>query len=277
MSVMPKLRDTHLILIWEFGAEGRVKKQHRCWMNILYKFWIFNVQDGDLCCAVLFSHVLILCDPMGCSLPGSSVHGNFPDEKFQEWVAMSSFGGGGGSSQSRDGSQVSCIGRGFFILWATREAREYWSGWLSLLQGILLTQKSNWGLLRCRWTLYQLSYLAQMVKNTPAIQETWVQSLGWEDILQEGMATYSKFLPGESPWTEKPISLQSMGSQRVRHDWVTKHTWWFTVTKIIQLFCIFKICWEVRSQVFSTHKNTLNVSWWIFWFLDCSSHFIMDT
>ena len=65
-------------------------------MNILYKFWIFNVQDGDLCCAVLFSHVLILCDHMGCSLPGSSVHGNFPDEKFQEWVAMSSFGGGAG-------------------------------------------------------------------------------------------------------------------------------------------------------------------------------------
>ena len=46
--------------------------------------------------------------------------------------------------------------------------------------------------------------------------ETWVQSLGWEDSLEEGMATTSVFLPGESPWTEEPGGLQSMESQRVR-------------------------------------------------------------
>ena len=236
----------------------------------MYRMVIYAV----LCCSVM-SWFFVTLWAVAFQAPLSM--GIFQMRNSRSGLPCPPLGGGGGSSQSRDGSQVSCIARGFFILWATREAREYWSGWLSLLQGILLTQKSNWGLLRCRWTLYQLSYLAQMVKNTPAIQETWVQSLGWEDTLQEGMATYSKFLPGESPWAEKPISLQFMGSQRVRHDWVTKHTWWFTVTKIIQLFCIFKICWEVRSQVFSTHKNTLNVSWWIFWFLDCSSHFIMDT
>ena len=50
------------------------------------------------------------------------------------------------------------------------------------------------------------------------MQETWVQSLGQEDPLEEGMATTPVFLPGESPWTEEPGKLQSMGLQRVGHD-----------------------------------------------------------
>ena len=50
---------------------------------------------------------------------------------------------------------------------------------------------------------------------------TWVCSLGWEDLLEEGMATTPVFLPAESPWTEEPGRLQSIGSQRVRRDWVT--------------------------------------------------------
>ena len=48
--------------------------------------------------------------------------------------------------------------------------------------------------------------------------ETWVQSLGWEDLLEEGMATHSCILAWESLWTEVPSGLQSMGSQRVGHD-----------------------------------------------------------
>ena len=57
-----------------------------------------------------------------------------------------------------------------------------------------------------------------MVKNPPAMWETWVQSLGWEDPLEEGMATHSSILAGESPWTEEPGGLQSVGSQTVGHD-----------------------------------------------------------
>ena len=57
-----------------------------------------------------------------------------------------------------------------------------------------------------------------MVKNPPAIQETCVLSLGWEDPLWEGMATFSSILAGESPWTEEPGRLQSMESQRVGYD-----------------------------------------------------------
>ena len=61
-----------------------------------------------------------------------------------------------------------------------------------------------------------------VVKNPPAmqgLQETWVQSLGWKDPLEEGMATHSSLLAWRIPWTEEPGRLQSMGSQRVRYDW----------------------------------------------------------
>ena len=55
-------------------------------------------------------------------------------------------------------------------------------------------------------------------------QETQSQSLGWEDSLEEGMATHSSILACRIPWTEEPAGLQSMGSQRVRHTEATEHT-----------------------------------------------------
>ena len=66
-----------------------------------------------------------------------------------------------------------------------------------------------------------ISLVVQTVKNLPAMWETWVQSLGQGDPLEKGMATHSSVLVWRIPWTEKPGGLQSMGSQRVRHDWVT--------------------------------------------------------
>ena len=60
--------------------------------------------------------------------------------------------------------------------------------------------------------------MAQTVKNLPAMQETWVQSLGQEDPLEKGMATHSSILAWRILWTEEPSGLQSMGSQRVGHD-----------------------------------------------------------
>ena len=62
------------------------------------------------------------------------------------------------------------------------------------------------------------SLVAQMVKNLPALQETQVRSLGWEDPLEKGMATHSSILAWRIPWTKEPGRLQSMGLQRVRHD-----------------------------------------------------------
>ena len=64
------------------------------------------------------------------------------------------------------------------------------------------------------WT----SLVAQPIRNLPAMQETRVQSLNWEDLLEKEMATHSSILAWKIPWMEEPSSLQSMGSQRVGHD-----------------------------------------------------------
>ena len=70
--------------------------------------------------------------------------------------------------------------------------------------------------------------MAQWVKNLPAMQEMWVQSLSQKDHPEEGMATHSSILAWEIPWRVEPGRLQSMGSQRVGHTEATKHTHMFT-------------------------------------------------
>ena len=65
------------------------------------------------------------------------------------------------------------------------------------------------------------SLVAQRLKRLPEMRETWVRSLVWEDPLEKEMATHSNILAWRIPWTEEPGGLQSMGSQRVTHDWAT--------------------------------------------------------
>ena len=60
--------------------------------------------------------------------------------------------------------------------------------------------------------------MAQKVKCLPAVRETWVRSLGWEDPLEKEMTTHSSTLAWKIPWTEEPGRLQSMGLRRVGHD-----------------------------------------------------------
>ena len=69
-------------------------------------------------------------------------------------------------------------------------------------------------------------YVAQTVKNLPAAQETWVQSLVWENPLEKGMAIHSNILAWRIQWTEEPGGLQSMVLQRVRHVWATNTAIW---------------------------------------------------
>ena len=69
---------------------------------------------------------------------------------------------------------------------------------------------------------YSWASLVAQSENLPAVQETWVRSLGWEDPLEEGMAAHSSILAWRTPWTEEPDGLQPMGSQRVRHDQATR-------------------------------------------------------
>ena len=102
---------------------------------------------------------------------------------------------------------------------------------------------------------YQDSLVVQTVKNLPAMQETWVQSLCTEDPLEMGMATHSSILAWRIPWTEKPGRLQSMGLQKVRHDsatntciictlyilsYIFQHGWDYVVPAI--LYCAFSFC-----------------------------------
>ena len=82
------------------------------------------------------------------------------------------------------------------------------------------------------------SLVAQTVKNLPAMWEIWVWSLGWEDPLEEGMATHSSTLARRIPWTEVPGRLQSLASQRVGHDWAIKHTSVHWVTGWILYWCL---------------------------------------
>ena len=143
---------------------------------------------------------LMLWDPMDCSPPRFSIHGIF-QARIQEWVAISF---SRGSSWPRNRTQVSCIAFRFFTTWATRRP-------CAAYRTLIPQQGLN----------PRASLVAQMVKNPPAIQKTQVQFLGGEDPLEKGMATHSSILAWGILWTEEPGGLQSMGSQRIRHDWVT--------------------------------------------------------
>ena len=82
--------------------------------------------------------------------------------------------------------------------------------------------------LQYSWT----SLMTQTVKNPPTMQETWVWSLGWEDPLEKAMAPHSSTLAWKIPWTEDLGRLQSMGLQRVGHDWAASLSQWWHNAKL---------------------------------------------
>ena len=89
------------------------------------------------------------------------------------------------------------------------------------------------------------SPVAQAVKNLPAVRETGIQFLGWEDPLEEGMATHSSIPAWRMPQTEEPDGLQSVGSQRVRSH-STTNTLTFDFETHTELFCF---CWTVLMKI----------------------------
>ena len=97
--------------------------------------------------------------------------------------------------------------------------------------------------------------VAQMVKRLPTMWETRVRFLGWEDPLKKEMTTHSSILAWRIPWTEDPGRLQSMGLQRVGHDWVTSL---HSLILLFQLSHLGKICY-LNSIFFSnTHPWEFN-------------------
>ena len=101
----------------------------------------------------------------------------------------------------------------------------YWDIQVKIWNEITLILKSIFSyLLKLLDFLYKIIriFMAQMAKRLPTMQETWVQSLGREDLLEKEMATHSSILAWKIPWTEEePGRLQSTGLQRVGHDWAT--------------------------------------------------------
>ena len=97
------------------------------------------------------------------------------------------------------------------------------------------------------WSLQGASPVAQMVKNLPAMQENWVRSLGWQDSLEEGVATHSSILAWIIPWTEKAGGVQSTGLQRVGNDWVTntKHNFTRSESSRTLFFQGHEGCWSL--------------------------------
>ena len=96
---------------------------------------------------------------------------------------------------------------------------------------------------------YLVAFLgAQMVKNLPAIWDTWVQSLGWDDPLEKEIAAHSSILPGQSPWKEEPGGLQSMEFQRGGHDWVPERAayFYFLILSFIYL-AVPGLSWDVQT------------------------------
>ena len=73
-------------------------------------------------------------------------------------------------------------------------------------------------ILSSTYVVLRTSLVAQVVKHLPTMCETWVQPLSQEDPLEKEMATHSTILAWKIPWAEEPCGLQSMGSQRIRHD-----------------------------------------------------------
>ena len=138
----------------------------------------------------------ILCDPLDCSLPGSSVHRIF-QARILEWVAISSCRG---SSWFRDRTLVSCV--------SCIDSRFFTAE--SLGSPVDAICSHNRCCVLILLNLHWASLVAQLVKDLPAVWETWAQLLRWEDPLEKGTATYTSILAWR--WTKR--------SQRDGHDWV---------------------------------------------------------
>ena len=118
------------------------------------------------------------------------------------------------------------------------------------------------------------------VKNLPAVRETWVQSLGREEPLEEGMAAHSSILAWGIPWTEEPCGLQSMGLQRVGHDSATDPFTW-DLNSPNGAWTQYPLHWKVKSSPLGHRRSPptwiifnityiLVFSWVATWVSECS-------
>ena len=127
--------------------------------------------------------------------------------------------------------------------------------WIQILQPLKGTVREYWEQL---WG----SPVGSVVKNLPAMQETWIYSPGQEDPQEKDMATHSSILAWEVPGTEEPGRLQSTGSHRIGQDWPTEHphSTWTTLCLYVQQFKRNRpICWLITE---TRHLTKYFTHWW---------------
>ena len=148
--------------------------------------------------------VLMVCAALiDCSLPGPSVHGILR-ATILDWVAIPF---SRGYSQPRDRTQVSCIAGRFSTICANWDAPYNYHTRPQLYPFCEATSFSRSGIIPYSCCIQHLiniwpSLMAQLVKNLPAMWETWARSLGWEDPLEKGKAPHSSILAWKILWTE---------------------------------------------------------------------------
>ena len=109
--------------------------------------------------------------------------------------------------------------------------------------------------------IYLTLLVAQMITRLPTIQETWVQSLGQEDLLEKEMATHSSILAWKIPWMEEPGRLSSTGSQRVGHDWVTSLMYiWKFVKDVMPSHLLIFSCISCNKGILHNHSSNIEIS-----------------
>ena len=193
-----------LIGAWVLSTFYHEQHHYECWcktfcVNICFQFfWVY------ICCGVCAQSCPTLCDPMDCSPPGSSVHEIF-QARILEWVAIPTLG-----DLPNPGIQP------VFLACPALAGRFF----TTVPPGVPHISTSGiiapYGL---PWWLRQKRICLQC--GRPGFNPR-VRKIPWRRAWQHSPI----FLPGESPWTEEPGRLQSLGSQRVGHDWVTKHSTW---------------------------------------------------
>ena len=216
------------------------------------------VEPDNLTLVLSHFSCVLLCDPTDCIPPGFSVHG-ISQERILEWVAMPF---SRGSSQPKDQthiSYVSCTGRR--VLYHKCHMRECWNKGGAVKkqhccrggQGPGSSREYLWGPQELRlpssWRVGRWCWPSRLQSTKPWALLTFVPMLCWillcsspfvnmqVRLKKKEMATHSSSLAWKIPWTEEAGRLQSVGSQRVCHDWVTSLSFFHFSLKLSQFCC----------------------------------------
>ena len=132
-------------------------------------------------------------------------------------------------------------GESFLVFWLLEAVYIPWLSFLAPHIAPISVLSSN----------YFIQHVAHMVKNLPAMQETQIQSLNQKDSLEKGMPTHSSILAWRISWRKESSGPLSLGSQKVRHDWATKHAITLYIitylTDRTHLVCGLYLCWLLAN------------------------------